>query len=183
MIPNFKLLKTLILICLILPGCKPGKTLKESDEFSLYTTVEELDTLSGSIIVVPKIDRYILLPKTISLYQKIDILLDSISKNSFNNLTIEILKLDIDENGYKSLKVNLREFPGFSIPNSLGKYQTWYEYFQGSTGGSHTTNVLIESILQKEYKGDWINQLEFYYQNERIGEWDHIFLSETIIRK
>jgi hypothetical protein len=30
--------------------------------------------------------------------------------------------------------------------------------------------ILIESILQREYDGDWINEVEFYYQNEKIGE-------------
>lgn len=165
-------------------GCKTNKTSKELERFSLYTTIEELDTISGSIVVVPKIDRYIFLPKELSLYQKIDNLLDSITIYSFNSLSIEILDLDINEQGYKRLKVNLKEFPGFTIPNSLGrKYQTWYDYFQGSTGGRHTTIVLIESILQTDYMGDWINELEFYYQNEKIGEWDHTSLSETVIRE
>jgi hypothetical protein len=181
--PDFKLLKTVFLICLILLGCKQNKAPRELDEFALYTTKEVLDTISGTIIVVPKIEKYILMSKELSLYQKIDNLLDSISKNSFNNLAIEILRLDIDQNGYKSLIVNLKEFQGFSIPGSLGKYQTWYDYFQGSSGGRQTTIVLIESILQNEFKGEWINELEFYYQNEEIGEWDHIFLSEKITRE
>jgi len=97
---------------------------------------------------------------------------------------IEILELDINKQGYKSLKVNLNEFPGFTTPNSLGgKHQTWYDYFQGSAGGQHTTVVLIESILQNDYTGDWIDEVEFYYQNEKMGEWDHISLSGTVVRE
>jgi hypothetical protein len=37
--------------------------------------------------------------------------------------------------------------------------------------------------LQKQYKGEWVDAVEFYYQNEKIGDRDHIFLSGTIKRK
>jgi len=62
------------------------------------------------------------------------------------------------------------ENSGFKTPDSSGKYLSWYDFFQGSSGGQHTTVVLTESILQRELKGDWINEVEFYYQNEKIGE-------------
>jgi hypothetical protein len=92
--------------------------------------------------------------------------------------------LGIDKNGdnYKVLKVNLKENPGFKMPDSLGHYRSWYDFFQGSMGGGRTTIILTESTLQKQYKGEWVDAVEFYYQNEKIGDWDHIFLSGIIKR-
>ena len=50
-------------------------------------------------------------------------------------------------------------------------------------GGEQTTIILIESILQREFTGDWIDEVEFNYQSENIGEWDHAFLSGVIKRE
>ncbi|MCX6320370.1 MAG: hypothetical protein NTX93_00985 [Bacteroidia bacterium] len=95
---------------------------------------------------------------------------------------MEVLGIDKNESDYKILKINLKENPGFIMPDSLGHYRTWYDFFQGSMGGEQTTIILIESTLQKQYKGEWVDAVEFYYQNEKIGEWDHTFLSGIIKR-
>jgi hypothetical protein len=113
---------------------------------------------------------------------RIGILLDSVSAHNFNNLKIEVLGIDENAADYKILKINLKEDPSFKIPDSLGNYHSWYNFFQGSMGGECTTIILIESTLQKQYHGEWIDAVEFYYQNEKIGEWDHIFLSGIIKR-
>lgn len=179
---NFQFIRLCILLGSLVIGCKTNKASKEVDEFALFTTKEVFDSTSRSIIIVPSVDRFISIPAKQTLDNKVNSLLDSISKNSFNNLKIKSLGIAEIRKGYKSLKVNLLENSGFKIPDSLGKYKSWYDFFQGSAGGQHTTEVLIESILQREYKGDWIDEIEFYYQNEKIGEWDHISLSGTIKR-
>jgi hypothetical protein len=179
---NYQLIKLSILLGILVIGCKTNKASKETDEFALFTTKEVFDSTSRSIIIVPSIDRFISIPANQSLDNKVNSLLDSISKNSFNNLRIESLGITEIRKGYKSLNVNLLENSGFKIPDSLGKYKSWYDFFQGSSGGQHTTIVLTESILQREFEGDWINEIEFYYQNEKIGEWDHISLSGIIKR-
>lgn len=58
-------------------------------------------------------------------------------------------------------------------------------YFQGSSGGGSTTVTLIKTFLQENYKGEWIDGVEFYYEGKPIveNEWAHIFLSGTIYRK
>ena len=179
---NYQFIKLSILFGILLIGCKTNKVSKETDEFALYTTREKFDSINRSIIIVPSIHRFISIPLNQSLDNKVNMLLDSISKNRFSNLRIESLGISEIRDGYKSLKVNLLENEGFKFPDSLGKYKSWYDFFQGSSGGQHTTIVLTESILQREYEGDWINEIEFYYQNEKIGEWDHISLSGTIKR-
>jgi hypothetical protein len=97
-------------------------------------------------------------------------------------LKIEALGIDQSKDNYKILKVNLKENPGFKMPDSLGHYRSWYDFFQGSMGGERTTIILTESTLQKQYKGDWVDAVEFSYQNEKIGDWDHLFLSGIIKR-
>lgn len=171
-----------IILCFEIYGCNSNKPSNNVDEFALITTTEVFDSIIGSNKMIPTLDRKISIPANQSLERKINILLDSISKNNFNNLKIETLRIDEIQNGYKSLKINLRENPDFIIPDSLGKYHSWYEFFQGSMGGERTTIILIESILQREYIGAWINEVEFYYQNEKMGAWDHVFLSGIIKR-
>jgi len=164
-------------------GCKSNIAPKETDEFALFIATEIFDSASGSYKLIPSVERLILIPTNQSLEEKLDDLLDSVSKNNFKDLNIEILSVEETQPGYKSLKVNLKENPGFIIPDSLGNYRSWYEHFQGSMGGDQTTLVLIESILQREYTGDWIDEVEFYYQGEKLGEWDHVFLSGKIKRE
>jgi len=179
---DYRFFKISILTGLIVIGCKTGTETMGTDEFALFTTKEVFDSSSRSIIILPSIDRMITLPAGQTLDNEINSLLDSISKNCFNNLKIKSLGIAESEKGYKSLKVNLVENPGFIIPESPGKYKSWYDFFQGSAGGQHTTIVLTESILQRDFKGDWIDEVEFYYQNEKFGEWDHISLSGTVKR-
>jgi hypothetical protein len=164
-------------------GCKSHVVPKEVDEFALFTTTEIFDSLSESYKLIPSVERLITIPKNQSLERKVGDLLDSISKNNFHNLKIELLSITETTEGKKSLLVNLKENPGFIIPDSLGNYHSWYEFFQGSMGGEQTTIILIESILQREFTGDWIDEVEFKYQNEKIGEWDHTFLSGVIKRE
>jgi len=176
-------LKLCALTIILTYGCKSHVAPKEVDEFALFTTTEIFDSVSGSYKLIPSVERLISIPKNQSLEEKVNDLLDSVSKNNFKNLKIEILSVEETQPGYKSLKVNLKENPGFKIPDSLGNYRSWYEHFQGSMGGDQTTIVLIESILQREYTGDWIDEVEFSYQGEKIGERDHVFLSGKIKRE
>jgi len=171
-----------ITLVISLLSCNSNKTTRDFNEFALYSTKESYDSVVGFNKMTPIIDRYISISTNQNLLIKISILLDSVSAHNFNNLKIEILGVDKNGSDFKTLKINLKENPGFIMPDSLGHYRTWYDFFQGSMGGEQTTIILIESILQKQYKGDWVDAVEFYYQNEKIGEWDHTSLSGIIKR-
>jgi len=164
-------------------SCKSNNTAGDFNEFALYSTREVFDSAAGYNKMVPIVDRYISIPADQSLINTVTILLDSVSANSFNNLKLEVTGIYNNKDSLEILKVNLRENPGFKMPDSLGNYRSWYEYFQGSMGGGQTTIILIESSLQKQFKDEWIDAVEFYYQNEKIGEWDHVSLSGIINRK
>jgi len=163
-------------------SCSSKKTAGVSDEFALYSTKEVFDSILGYDKMVPVAVRYISIPADQDLLKKAGILLDSVSAYNFNNLKMEVLGIDQNKDNYKILKINLKENPGFKMPDSLGHYRSWYDFFQGSMGGGRTTIILTESSLQKQYKGEWVDAVEFSYQNEKIGDWDHIFLSGTIKR-
>jgi len=170
------------IISVSLFGCKSNNPTIKIDDFVLFSAVDKIDSVSGTSNMIPLIDKHISIPDTIVLINKISALMDSVSYYNFNKLKIEVLGIDSADNNFKTLKINLKENPGFVIPDSLGKYRSWYDFFQGSSGGQQTTIVLIESTLQRQYKGDWIDAVEFFYQDEVIGEWDHISLSGQIKR-
>ena len=171
-----------ITLVISLLSCNSNNTTGDIKEFALYSTKESFDSVAGFNKMNPIIDRYVSIPVGQNLLNKITILLDSVTAHNFNNLKMEVLGIDNNENGYKLLKINLKENPGFIMPDSLGHYRTWYDFFQGSMGGAQTTIILIESTLQKQYEGDWVDAVEFYYQNEKIGERDHLSLSGIIKR-
>lgn len=55
-------------------------------------------------------------------------------------------------------------------------------YFQGSTGGAVTSVSLSETMLQKEYNGDWIDGVKFLYECEPVA-FEHVEgLSATLYR-
>lgn len=171
-----------IQVLMLVSGCKSNTASKEYDELALFTTIEVFDSTNLSYKLIPSVERLLSIPKNESIEKKINTLLDSVSHNSFHNLKIEVLSINEITEGKKSLVVNLKENPGFIIPDSLGNYRNWFDFFQGSMRGEQTTIILIESVLQREFAGDWIDEVEFYYQNEKMGEWDHVFLSGIINR-
>jgi len=172
-----------ITLVISLLSCNSKNTTKDFNEFALYSTKEVFDSAAGYNKMIPIVDRYISIPANQSLINTATILLDSVSINNFNNLKLEVSGIYKNKDSLEILKINLKENPGFKMPDSLGHSPSWYEFFQGSMGGGQTTTTLIESALQKQFEGEWVDAVEFYYQNEKIGEWDHIFLSGIIKRK
>lgn len=58
----------------------------------------------------------------------------------------------------------------------------WYQTFQGSTGGLVNSKRIIENILQRDYKGKWIDGLNVLY-NGKKAEFQHAPDLENIIYK
>ncbi|HLF36108.1 MAG TPA: hypothetical protein VI583_17825 [Cyclobacteriaceae bacterium] len=173
-----------VLIFFIFDSCRNSEDSPNQnfDLLSIYvsrdTTFDKGQTFSSIKVV----DKKLLVPAEISLQNKIKILLDSMSSFYFHGLSIEIISIDSSINNQKILIINLKEKPNFRIPESLGSYQTWYDYFQGSTGGMNTETILKESILQREYNREWIDGLRILYQGDSIGVWDHINLDGLLLR-
>lgn len=101
--------------------------------------------------------------ENLSLEDKLKQLAKTISEKKFDNLPIEVKSIDT-VNGKKVATINLTD----------ANNKKWSQKFQGSTGGSVTSNTLIENFLQSnnKSKGEWIDGVKFLYNNEAI-EYEH----------
>lgn len=142
--------------------------LKENYVFPVYTA--NVDTYKKEI------EFYIYVPKDLSLKEKLDVIGDKLSRYRFSNLPIELSGIE-EENGKKIAVIKLEE----SVQNQEAedytelKGRTWRtHYFQGSCGGTVTMTTLIETFLQREYKGEWIDGVVFNYSAERNVEFEHV---------
>jgi len=122
------------------------------------------------------VDHEIFVPKDYLLPEKLDALAAELSRSRFRGLPVDVLAIR-NRDGRKIAWINLREDP--TVLTATGRPITWSGlYFQGSAGGSMTTGTLIETFLQKEYPGPWIDGVRFFYENKPIEEagFDHIGL-------
>ena len=121
-------------------------------------------------------DCYVAVPRNSTLLQKLKILADKLSKFEFQYHPIKVLKIE-NRNGKNIALIELKE------PDYSGAFTWRGGFFQGSTGGLSTTIKLTETFLQKDYQGEWIDGVEFYYEGQPISdEWVHIRLNGTIFR-
>lgn len=121
-----------------------------------------------------EINFYTQIPHGLELKDKIVLLASALSRFKFSNAPVEFMAIE-NLNGKKIARINLEE-----ASDDRGSWQNYY--FQGSTGGQATTLTLSKSFLQPDYKGDWIDGVEFYYKGEPMGEWDHVSLQGVIER-
>lgn len=122
-----------------------------------------------------EIQSYVHIKKDQVLINKITALSKTLSENSFNNLPIEVLNIE-EKNGKSIAVINLKESKenqGVNDYSKLKGYSWATKYFQGSTGGTITSKSLIETILQKEYAGEWIDGVKFLYNNKDI-DFEHV---------
>lgn len=122
-----------------------------------------------------EINYYVNIPKDLTLKEKLQVLADKLSKVQFGDLPITVLKIE-NIDGKKVATINLREAEvnrnkkDYADFNGAG----WANhYFQGSTGGICTSVTLIETFLQKEYKGEWIDGVKFLYENKDC-DFEHV---------
>ena len=59
---------------------------------------------------------------------------------------------------------------------------SWYNAFQGSTGGAATQGFLAATFLQPAYSGDWYDGVRFLLNGEPVSEMDHVNLSGVFLR-
>lgn len=121
-----------------------------------------------------EVDGYIYINNSISLMQKLDTLANVLSEVYFDNLPIQVIKIEeVDKK--KIAVVNLsesKENQGITNSNDY-KGKSWsLLYFQGSTGGHITSTQLIETLLQRDYKGQWIDGVRFLY-NSGACDYEH----------
>lgn len=110
---------------------------------------------------------FVYIPGSMDLQQKLTVIADVLSEGFFDDLPINVEKTE-KVNDKKIAVINLEESAenqGVNEDTKL-KGKTWaVHYLQGSAGGSMTSTALIETFLQKEHNGEWIDGVRFLYNN------------------
>jgi hypothetical protein len=122
-----------------------------------------------------KVSGYVAVPGDASLQDKLELLIGLLSEKQFDNKPMRLAKIE-EKDGRKIATIDIIDQKSPEDENS------WYQSFQGSTGGSVTQQKLVKTLLQKNYKGEWIGGLEFTYNGKPFDVWDHINLSGTQLR-
>jgi hypothetical protein len=175
-------------LCLLLlsmwTSCRFGTETKEAkmERLCIYTAEDEWDESGTFSRLIAVEDMHFDIPAELSLREKVQHLADTLSVHYFNGLEIQLLALDTLNESGNILTINLVEHPNYQGPGSLSPYKSWYDYFQGSAGGGNTTIVLKESFLQRDYEGQWIDGIIFYYQGKEMQDLDHVNLHGLLLR-
>jgi len=115
------------------------------------------------------------IPGNLSIKNKLEAIANSLSEVHFSNLPIEVSQItEID--GKKVAIINLKESEENQKINDPSQFKgpSWAtHYFQGSTGGTITSISLIETFLQKDYEGQWIDGVKFLYNN-KVCSFEHV---------
>lgn len=131
------------------------------ENFKLYTLdVNDTD----------KILEYenISLDKNLSVNDKITELLLALEKDYFQDDKANIYLESIDNNGIATI--------------NLVNEASWRPHFQGSTGGQVSQKTIIETILQRDYTGDWINGVNVIIDGKKQEVFDHASFNATFYR-
>ena len=142
--------------------------------WSLYQSINlSIDMINGGVSR-EQVARYLaVLTATV-------ILTTIIGKVCFTEDTL--IKTD---DGYKEIKdiegksvavINLRESPineEIAGPEEMIGHSWATYYFQGSTGGVLTSIKLVETFLQRDYRGPWIDGVQFLYEGNQI-DFEHV---------
>jgi hypothetical protein len=127
--------------------------------YPIYTA--NIDTCEKEVWI------YAYSPNNAELEQKLIIIVNALSETYFNNLPIEVVEIE-EINNKKIAVINLnesKENEGIKQQIKLTENAWANKYFQGSTGGKVTSVSLIESMLQREHKVQWIDGVRFLYNN------------------
>lgn len=141
-----------------------NSTNKDNDKDEEVSNVEEssfdiysLDVNSEEKIILGSLK----IEEKKSVDEKLNLLINEISKLQFNNAPIKLIKI---ENNIAYIDLQEGESKNY-----------WSSgYFQGSTGANITSYTLTESLLQRDYKGKWIDGICFSYEGKTDIEFDHM---------
>lgn len=170
-----RLLQIFIAISLIitmLTGCKYNSisdTSKLDNEVTLLKEEKQPEVVSLPIYKINEdnyqqieVEDYIQIYTNTSMEEKLKTIADYLSKSYFENLPIEIVKIE-DDIAY----INIKE-------DENNKFSWATYYFQGSYGGRQTATKLIETFLQRNYKENWIKGVKFMYNDQVDWGFEHL---------
>lgn len=143
------------------PNDNVDKTDKTERTFKIVTKNVDYKVVNGGEV------------KTVGLgvAENIKKILDTVSSKYFDGNKIELKTIDTVDN------------KKIAVINLAGDEKYWNQKMQGSAGGQITEYTLIENVLQREYKGYWIDGVRFTLNGKQIEDNGHIpELSKTTYR-
>ncbi|GAA0709421.1 hypothetical protein GCM10008904_20310 [Paraclostridium ghonii] len=178
----------IFILTLILTGCSSKNNAKNDNENSIKVLKnlndyeknkkENTNNYDARIISIDantnkkKVIANIKINDNLSIKDKLNIVIKELSKLQFQNAPIELTKID-NNIAY----INIKE----DKENKLWSNR----FFQGSTGANITSYTLVESLLQRDYEGRWIDGIYITYEGRTDVEFDHLdidFFGNTIKR-
>lgn len=138
-----------------------GKISEESTKNS--SKVNKLANTTKIPISMPSKDtkdvRYVEVEEDSSLQEKVEIIIDFISHEIFNDLPIKVTVY-----GSETARVELVE------PTDLENSRvSWKDDYLNEYTKEYTVNAIIKNIIQEGYKGNWIKNVQLYYEGELIS--------------
>lgn len=130
---------------------------------NLYTV--DVDDYSK---VIPFENKTFTLQTNKDLEYNLQELCNTLKKEYFKDDNAGIEVVAIDENKIATI--------------NLTNEETWLKYFQGSAGAIITQETIVETLLQKEYQGDWIKGLKIQVDRQNGQEYDHVSFIEPFMR-
>lgn len=123
----------------------------ETTDFKIYTAKEE-DT--DKIVEFETIK----IKNSASKEEKINQLISALKDDYFKDDVGMVLQ-SIDNNGVATI--------------NLVDQQKWAKHFAGSTGGAISQAAIIETLLQRDYQGDWIKGVKVLVDGSDEEVFDH----------
>lgn len=103
--------------------------------------------------------KYLEINEDSPLDKKVELIVNAISKECFNGLPINVRVY-----GGNLAKVELVE------PENLDSSRvSWKDDYLNDQIKEYTLSVILKNLLQEEYKGDWIEKVQLYYEGELIS--------------
>lgn len=131
--------------------------------------VDQVFKIYGSDAMAEKLllRKEISVDASASLQDMLTALADALSQEVFYGLPIVVTGVETS-NGKTIAHVDLREIPpGQTNPPN----KNWVNnFFQGTAGADMTSRALVETFLQKNFSGTWIDGVDFSYEGEPILE-------------
>ncbi|CEI73506.1 MULTISPECIES: hypothetical protein [Romboutsia] len=133
-------------------------TLKESDKIK-----QNSDSINIPIHILkddPKEVKYIEVKKDSTLQEKIESIIKVLSKECFNSLPMKVKLYP----GNSKVRIELIE-PKTDSESRV----SWKKDYLNETTKEYTINTIVKNIIQEDYKGDWIKEVQLYYDGKLIS--------------
>ena len=137
---------------------------KESSNEELKFKIHTADVEDTSKIIE---FETVTISKDSSIEYKLNELINIMKKDYFKD-DVRIVLESIDANNIATI-------------NLIDK-EKWSKHFQGSTGGIISQSTIVETLLQREYKGDWIKGLKILVDGKDEEVFDHASFGEIFYK-